>query len=63
MAHQTSENQRKQTTPHIVGRLMDADSFEGHVFYFSITSRKFVLVQDSEIALRPTDPKSVVMFS
>jgi hypothetical protein len=25
MAHQTSENQRKQTTPRIIGRLMDAD--------------------------------------
>jgi hypothetical protein len=29
MAHQTSENQRKQTTPHIIGRLMDADFFRG----------------------------------
>ena len=25
MAHQTSTTQRKQTTPHPIGRLMDAD--------------------------------------
>lgn len=25
MAYQTSENQRKQTTRHIIGRFMDAD--------------------------------------
>jgi hypothetical protein len=53
MAHQTSENQRKQTTPHIIGRLMDADFFEGHVFYFSLhTSRG-----SEQVLVWPTDRK------
>ena len=36
MANQASENQRKQTTPHIIGCLMDADFFGGQVSYFSL---------------------------
>lgn len=34
MAHQTSKTSQKQSTPHSIGRLMDADFFGGH---FSIS--------------------------
>ena len=30
MANQTSAIQRKQETPHLIGRLMDVDFFGGH---------------------------------
>jgi len=33
MAHQTSNTSQKQSTPHSIGRLMDAD-FSGLVFSF-----------------------------
>jgi hypothetical protein len=36
MAHQTSKTAQKQSTPHFIGRLMDADFFGAQVFYFSL---------------------------
>jgi hypothetical protein len=36
MAHQTSKTSQKQSTPHSIGRLMDADFFGGQGFYFSL---------------------------
>jgi hypothetical protein len=36
MAHQTSKPSQKQSTPHSIGRLMDADFFGGQVFSFSL---------------------------
>jgi hypothetical protein len=33
MAYQTSKVPEKHSTPRLIGRLMDADLFGGHVFY------------------------------
>jgi phosphoribosyl-dephospho-CoA transferase len=43
MANQTSRTSQKQSTPHSIGRLMDADFFGGRVSYLSLdTSRESV---------------------
>jgi hypothetical protein len=36
MAHQTSKTSQKQSTPHSIGRLMDANFFGGQLFSFSL---------------------------
>jgi hypothetical protein len=36
MAYQTSRILQEHSTPRSIGRLMDADFFGGHVFYFSL---------------------------
>jgi hypothetical protein len=53
MAHQTSAIQRKQATPHSIGRLMDVDSFEGHFFYFPLHMSRC-----RKHAIRPRVPES-----
>jgi len=40
MAHQTSNPSQKQSTPHSIGRLMDADLFGGQIFSYSLHVRR-----------------------
>jgi hypothetical protein len=57
MAHQTSKTSQKQSTPHSIGRLMDADfALSSYFFLVASMSRELEQSLSCEQAPRAWDP-------